>query len=166
MAVVVVNEVEFGVVMLRGPLEGLGDVAGSGYVPERSVGIRRADVAGGAEDFADVFRDVVAVGEPGAVFLDRERTRRRRLRRIPGDTFRTRIVAEGVILRRAVARSRTCERTPERVVSIVSQNNIRSRAAINPHSRNQIPLVLVSLHKFQITHGTMTKSDLCFHAQL
>ena len=85
MAEVVVDEVEFGVVVLRGPLEGLGDVAGFRYVPERSVGIRRADVAGGTEDFADVFREVVAVGEPRAVFLNRERTRRRRLSRIPGD---------------------------------------------------------------------------------
>ncbi len=80
MAEVVVNEVEFGVVVLRRPLEGLGDVAGSGYVPEGSVGIRRADVSGGTEDFADIFGDVVAVGEPRAVFLNRERTRRRRLR--------------------------------------------------------------------------------------
>ena len=71
---------ELGIVVLRGPLEGLGDVAGFRYVPERSVGIRRADVAGGTEDFADIFGDVVAVGEPGAVFLNRERTRRRRLR--------------------------------------------------------------------------------------
>ena len=102
-AVVVVDEVEFGVVVLRGPLERLRNVAGSGYVPERSVGIRCADVAGGTEDFADIFGDVVAVGEPGAVFLDRERTRRRRLRRIPGNTFRTRVVPEGVVLRRAVA---------------------------------------------------------------
>ena len=100
MAVVVVDEVEFGVVVLRRPLEGLRNVAGSGYVPERSVGIRRADVAGGTEDFADVFREVVAVGEPRAVFLNRERTRRRRLRRIPGNKFRTRVV---VVLRRAVA---------------------------------------------------------------
>ena len=84
-AEVVVDEVEFGVVVLRGPLEGLGDVAGFRYVPEGSVGIRRADIAGGAEDFADIFGDVVAVGEPRAVFLNRERTRRRRLRRIPGD---------------------------------------------------------------------------------
>ena len=42
-AEVVVDEVEFGVVMLRGPLEGLGNVAGGGDVPEGSVGIRRAD---------------------------------------------------------------------------------------------------------------------------
>ena len=80
MAEVVVNEVEFGVVVFRRPLEGLGNVAGSGYVPERSVGIRRADVAGGTEDFADIFGDVVTVGEPVPVFLNRERTRRRRLR--------------------------------------------------------------------------------------
>ena len=82
-AEVVVNEVEFGIVMLRRPLEGLGDVAGFRYVPERSVAVRRADVAGGAEDFADVFREVVAVGEPCPVFLNRERTRRGRLRRVP-----------------------------------------------------------------------------------
>ena len=43
MAEVVVDEVEFGVVVLRVPLEGLGDVAGGGDVPEGSVGIRRAD---------------------------------------------------------------------------------------------------------------------------
>ena len=83
--VVVVNEVEFGIVMLRRPLEGLGDVAGFRYVPERSVAVRRSDVAGGTKDFADVFREVVAIGEPRAVLLNRERTRRRRLRRIPGD---------------------------------------------------------------------------------
>jgi len=79
-AVVVVDEVEFGIVILRRPLEGLGDIAGFRYVPERSVGIRRSDVAVLTEDFADVFRDVVAVGEPRAVFLNRERARRRRLR--------------------------------------------------------------------------------------
>ena len=73
MAVVVVDEVEFGVVVLRGPLEGLRDVAGGGNGAEGRVGIRRADVAVLTEDFADVFRDVVTIGEPRAVFLDGER---------------------------------------------------------------------------------------------
>ena len=76
MADVVVNKVEFGVVVLRRPLERLGDIAGSGDRAERSVGIRRADVAGGAEDFADVFRKVVAIGEPRAVLLNRKQLRR------------------------------------------------------------------------------------------
>ena len=84
MAVVVVNEVEFGVVVLRGPLEGLRDVAGFRYGSEGRVGILRADVAVLTEDFADVFRDVVTVSKPRSVFLDGERARRRRLRRIPG----------------------------------------------------------------------------------
>ena len=84
MAVVVVGEVELGVVDFRGPLEGLGNVAGGGNGAERRVGIRRADVAVLTEDFTDVFRDVVTVGEPRAVFLDGERTRCRRLGRIPG----------------------------------------------------------------------------------
>ena len=52
---------------------------------EGRVGIRRSDVAGRSEDFADVFREIVAVGEPRAVLLDRKRTRRNRLRRIPSD---------------------------------------------------------------------------------
>ena len=85
MAVIVINEVEFRIVVLRRPLEGLGDVAGSGDRAEGRVGIRRSDVAGGAEYFADVLRQVVAVGEPRAVLLDRKRTRRNRLRRIPSD---------------------------------------------------------------------------------
>ena len=75
-AVIVVNEVELGIVIFRRPLEGLRDVAGSGDRAERGIGIRRADVAGRPEDLADVFREVVAVGEPRPVFLNRERTRR------------------------------------------------------------------------------------------
>ena len=86
MAEVVVNKVEFGVVVFRRALEGLDDtIVRCGDRAEGSVGIRRADIAGGAEDFADVFRQVVAVGEPRAVLLERKRTRRNRLRRIPSD---------------------------------------------------------------------------------
>ena len=84
MAVVVVDQCGFRVVVFGRPLERLGNVSGSGDRAERRVTVARADVAGGPEDFADVFRDVAAVGVPRAVFLDRERARRRRLRRIPG----------------------------------------------------------------------------------
>ena len=100
MAVVVVNEIEFRVVNFGRPLEGLGDVAGSGDRAEGRVGVRRSDVAGGAEDFADVFREVVAVGEPVAVLLDRERARRGRLRRIPGDEPQSRMRRTRQIKRR------------------------------------------------------------------
>ena len=99
-AEVVVNEVEFGIVMFRRPLEGLGDVAGFRYRAEGSVAVRRADVAGGAEDFADIFGNVVAVGEPRAVFLNGKRTRRRRLRRIPGNEPKSRMRRASQIKRR------------------------------------------------------------------
>ena len=83
MAVVVVNEVEFGVVNFGRPLEGLADtIVRCGDRAERSVGIRRSDVAGRSKDFADVFREVVAVGEPRAVLLGRKRTRR-----LPNELF-------------------------------------------------------------------------------
>ena len=72
-AVVVVNKVEFGIVELRRPLEWLSNaIVRFGNCTERSVGICCADVAGGTEELANVFRNVVAVGEPGAVFLYRK----------------------------------------------------------------------------------------------
>ena len=64
MAVVVVNEVEFGIVNFGRPLEGLNNaIVRCGDRAEGRIGIRRANVAGGAEDLADVFRQVVAAGE-------------------------------------------------------------------------------------------------------
>ena len=73
-AEVVVDEVEFGIVKLRRPLEVLDNaVFGGRDGAERSVGIRRADVAVRSEKFSNVFRDVVAVSEPSAVLLDCER---------------------------------------------------------------------------------------------
>ena len=39
-------------------------------MPEGRVGVGGADVAGGTEDFADILRQIPAVGEPGAVFAD------------------------------------------------------------------------------------------------
>ena len=59
---------------LTTPLNRLGDVAGGGYRAKEGVGVGGADVADGAENFAHVFGEIEAVGEPGAVFLDGERT--------------------------------------------------------------------------------------------
>ena len=88
MAVVVVNKVEFGIVNFGRPLEGLNNaIVRCSDRAEGGVGIRRTDIAGGAEYFTDVFREVVAIGEPRAVLLDCERTRRGRLRRIPSELF-------------------------------------------------------------------------------
>ena len=120
MAVVVVNEIEFGVVVLRRPLEGLGDVAGSGDRAERSVGICCTDVAGRSEDFTDVFREVVAIGEPRAVFLNRKRTRRRRLRRIPGYEPKSR-------MRRASQIKRRDLQIPAIDVAVVQRRRSRDR---------------------------------------
>ena len=60
--------------LLATPLNRLGDVAGGGDGAVGGVGVSGADVAGGAEDFAHVFGEVEAVGVPGAVFLDSQRT--------------------------------------------------------------------------------------------
>ena len=84
-AVVVIDEAEFGVVNFGRPLEGLRDVARRGNGAEGRVVVARADVAGGSEDFPHVLRDVVPVGEPRAVLLDRERARRGRFFGIPED---------------------------------------------------------------------------------
>ena len=61
-AVVVVDQVELGVVELRRPLERLRNVARRRDRAEGRVVVARADVAGGPENLADVFRDVAAVG--------------------------------------------------------------------------------------------------------
>ena len=70
MTVVVVDETEFGVVVLAGPLDGLGDISVCCDFSIGGVGVGGAEVAGGAEYFADVLGEVPAVGEPGAVFAD------------------------------------------------------------------------------------------------
>ena len=56
MAVVVVDEAELGVVILTGPLDGLGDVAFCCYLAVGGVGVEGADVAVLAVDFADILR--------------------------------------------------------------------------------------------------------------
>ena len=75
MAVVVVDKAEFGVVVFAGPLEGLGDITSRCDCAVGGVGIGGADVAGGAVDFADVLRQIPAVGVPGAALLDGQRAR-------------------------------------------------------------------------------------------
>ena len=70
MPVVVVDKAGFGVVVLARPLDGLGDIASRCDCAVGGVGIGGADVAGGAVDFADVLRQIPAVGVPGAVLLE------------------------------------------------------------------------------------------------
>ena len=88
MAVVVVDEAEFGVIELAGPLDGLLHIPCGGYLPIGGVCIGVADVAGGAVEFADVLRQIPAVCEPGAVLLDGQRAGggdvRRRHRAVAG----------------------------------------------------------------------------------
>ena len=78
-AVVVVDEAELGVIELAGPLDGLFDTAS-----RRTVGALAWQAIGGvgvagakgtvvAVYFANVLRQIPAVGEPGAVLLERQR---------------------------------------------------------------------------------------------
>ncbi len=84
-AVVVVYQAELLVVELAAPAEGLGDVTGSRYSSVWRVSIGSADVARRPEHLADVLGQIPAVTIPRAVFLNRERARRRPLRRIPSN---------------------------------------------------------------------------------
>jgi len=59
---------------LAAPLDGLGDAAGGCYLPEGSVGVGSGDGAGGGIELADVLGEIPAVGVPGAVDLDSQRT--------------------------------------------------------------------------------------------
>ncbi len=74
MAVVVVDKGQLGVIELAAPLDGLGGASGGGDGAVGSVGIGGVDVTGGAEYFAHVLGEVEAVGVPGAVLLDSQRT--------------------------------------------------------------------------------------------
>ena len=56
MTVVIVDETEFVIVVLAGPLDGLGDVAFCCYLAVGGVGVGGADVAVLSVDFADVLR--------------------------------------------------------------------------------------------------------------
>ena len=82
MAVVVVDEGEFWVVVFAGPLDGLVDAAG-GDGAVRGVVVGRGDGAVRLVEFGDVLREVVAVGVPCAVFAEGEGARRYGLGRVP-----------------------------------------------------------------------------------
>ena len=101
MAVVVVDEAEFGVVELAGPLDRLLDTASRRTVGALAwqaiggVGIAAADVAGRAVYLTDVLGQIPAVGIPGAVLLERQRAGGDLQRGVPGDVPERRVVASG-----------------------------------------------------------------------
>ena len=97
MAVIVVDETEFGIVVLTAPLDSLLHITCGGYLPVGGVGIGGADVAGGAVELADVLRQIPAVGVPGAVLLDSQRAGGYGLRRGPGDIPQRGVVAAGEV---------------------------------------------------------------------
>ena len=82
MAVVVVDEGGFGVVVLATPLDGLGDIAICRDFSVGGVAVGGAEVAVLAEDFADVLGEIPAVGVPGAVFADGQGARGNGLSRV------------------------------------------------------------------------------------
>ena len=65
-----------------------------------------------------------------------------------GRKFAPRVVAERVVLRRAVSRRRTRERTPERVVGVIPQNDVRRSPAPDRDPRHQIAFVIPMYHHF------------------
>ena len=97
MAVIVVDETEFGIIKLAGPLDGLFHITCRGYLPIGGVGIGGANIAGGAVEFANVLRQIPAVGEPGAVLLESQRAGGHGLSRVPGDIPERRVVAAGEV---------------------------------------------------------------------
>ena len=97
MAVVVVDEAEFCVVELAGPLDSLLYITFCRYLAVGGVGVGGADVAVLAADFANVLSEIPAVSEPGAVLLDGQRAGGYGLGRIPGDEPQGRVVAAGEI---------------------------------------------------------------------
>ena len=97
MAVVVVDEAEFGVVELAGPLDSLLYITFCRYLAVGGVGVGGADVAVLAVELADVLGEVPAVGVPGAVELDSQRTGGDGLSRIPGDIPQGGVVAAGEV---------------------------------------------------------------------
>ena len=98
MAVVVVNEVELGIVDFRGPLERVCGNGGAGGRSrrdgsERRVIVSRGDIAGGVDQLADIFREVNRREVKSvAGDVDSKRTRRRRFRRVPVDDVFERVV--------------------------------------------------------------------------
>ena len=85
MAVVIVHQTQLSIIVLAAPLDRLPAVTAFRYTTVRRVVVGGADVAGGAEDFADVFGEVPAVGVPGAVFADGKGARGDGLSGVPRD---------------------------------------------------------------------------------
>ena len=85
MAVVVVGEAEFDIVVFTTPADGLVVGVGGGDFAVGSVGVGEVDAGIGAVGFPDVFREVPAVGVPRAVLLDGERAGGGGLGGIPED---------------------------------------------------------------------------------
>jgi len=71
------------IAVFAAPLDGLGDVPFGGDFSVRCVGVDRPQVTGFPEDFRDVPGQIPPVGVPGAVFVDGQRARSLRLRRVP-----------------------------------------------------------------------------------
>ena len=66
-------------------------------MPEGGVGVGCGDVTVGAVELADVLGEVPAIGVPGAVDLDGQRTRGDRLGWIPGEQAHHRVMAAGKV---------------------------------------------------------------------
>ena len=73
MTVVVIDQAEFSVAVLARPLDGLGDISLRCGFAVGGVGVAGAKDAVVAVYFTDVLRQIPAVGEPGAVLLERQR---------------------------------------------------------------------------------------------
>ena len=97
MAVVVVDKGQLGVIELAAPLDGLGGVAGGGDGAVGRVGIGGVDVTGGAEYLTHVLGEVKAVGVPGTVLLDGQRSGGDALRGVPAEQPHTGMVAAGEV---------------------------------------------------------------------
>ena len=97
MAIVVVDEAEFSIMVLAAPLNRLCHIPGCVHLTVGGVAVGGADVAGGAEDFADVLGQIPAVGVPGAVFADGKRTRGNGLSRVPGEEPQAGVAGAGEV---------------------------------------------------------------------
>jgi len=78
-------------------LNRLGDIAAGAYFAVGGVGVGGADVAGGAEDFADVLGEIPAVGVPGAVFADGQGAGGDGLGGVPGEQPQAGVAGAGEV---------------------------------------------------------------------
>ena len=102
-AVVVVSEAEFGIVVLAGPQDGLGDTASRrtvGALAWQAIGgvsVVRTDITGRTVHLAYVLRQIPAIGVPCAVLLERQRAGGGILRGVPGDVPQRGVVTAGKV---------------------------------------------------------------------